>query len=97
MKVQRIALLLAGTLLAATEAVAQQSCQLEGARYPENAVVCSRGIVLNCANGTWQSDQGARCEASNGAYLTPLRPYQPKSGEPIPEYYKEKYPWLKLP
>jgi hypothetical protein len=95
MMVVRSFLLLAAALVA-SEATAQQPCDLEGRAYPENAVVCSRGIVLNCANGVWQSNQGARCDAGNGAYLTPLRPYQPKSNEPIPEYYKEKYPWLGL-
>lgn len=97
MKVGRIVAALVVALLAASATSAQQACQLEGRPYPENAVVCSRGIVLSCANGTWQSNEGARCNGSNGAYLTPLRPYQPKSDEPIPEYYREKYPWLNLP
>jgi hypothetical protein len=96
MRVARTVLPLAVALLASA-AAAQHPCQLEGASYPENAVVCSRGIVLNCANGIWQSNQGARCEVANGSYLTPLRPYKPKSDEPIPEFYREKYPWLKLP
>lgn len=81
-------------LLASATARAQQSCQLEGRSYPENAVVCSRGLQIVCVNGTWQNLEGARCDVRDGSYLTPLRPYQEKSDEPIPEYLLEKYPFL---
>lgn len=81
-------------LLAASTAKAQQTCSLEGRPYPENAVVCSRGLELVCSNGVWQNNEGRRCDSRDGSYLSPLRPYQPKSDEPIPEYLREKYPFL---
>jgi len=83
-------------LAAATAAQAQHDCQLDGQAYPENATVCSNGLVLHCSNGTWQNNDGAHCESRSGSYLTPLRPYKERSDEEIPEYYKEKYPNLGL-
>lgn len=81
-------------LFEASTANAQQTCSLEGRLYPENAVVCSRGLELVCSNGVWQNNDGRRCDSRDGSYLSPLRPYQPKSDEPIPEYLREKYPFL---
>jgi hypothetical protein len=75
---------------------AQQPCMLDGQSYPENAVVCSAGMSLFCANGTWQNNQGARCDSPTGSYLGPRRPLQERSAEPIPDFYKEKYPQLNL-
>lgn len=81
-------------LCATTGARAEGSCTLGGQRYPENAIVCSGGLTLACSNGTWQNNNGARCDAPSGTYLTPLRPYQKYNDEPIPDYYLEKYPGL---
>jgi hypothetical protein len=85
---------IAVALAAASGAHAQQPCSLEGTEYPENAMVCSRGLVQHCENGIWQSNSGQRCDNRDGEYLTPLRPYKPKSDEPIPDYLKEQYPFL---
>ena len=61
------------------------TCTLNGRSYPENAVVCSGGLVNYCANGIWQSNDGSRCDTATGAYLTPLRPYRARNNEPIPK------------
>ena len=71
-------------------------CTLGEKKYPENATVCSNGLEQHCENGVWQNNSGTRCDAGDGDYLTPQRAYQEESDEPIPEYYKEKYPWLNL-
>ena len=81
---------------APTAAWADGSCQLGGREYPENASVCSNGLVLYCSNRVWQNNDGTHCNDPSGAYLSPLRPYTPRSDEPIPEYWKEKYPNLNL-
>jgi hypothetical protein len=73
-----------------------QPCMLNGQLYPENAVVCSNGLAQYCANGTWQNNEGARCDTQSGSYLGPRRPLEEKSAEPIPDFYKEKYPGLNL-
>ncbi len=90
--------IVAAALLVATATVAgaQNTCLLDGVSYPENAVVCSGGLALFCANGTWQNNEGARCDASSGAYLGARRPLQERNAEPVPEFYKEKYPSLNL-
>lgn len=75
---------------------AQQTCMLDGRKYPENASVCSNGLVLFCANGTWQNNEGARCDAQSGSYLGARRPLEEKNTEPVPDYYKERYPGLNL-
>lgn len=72
------------------------SCMLDGREYPENTYVCSGGLQLYCSNGTWQTVDGARCDAPSGSYLGPRRPFEEKSREPVPEFYKEKYPGLPL-
>ena len=78
-------------------AVAQGgSCMLDGQRYPENASVCSNGLVLFCTNGVWQNNEGARCEAPSGSYVGPRRPLSKTNPEPVPEFYKERYPGLNL-
>lgn len=82
-------------ILCATEnARAEGSCMLNGQKYPENAVVCSGGLMLACANHTWQNNNGARCDAPSGTYLTPQRPLQERNAEPIPDFYLKQYPWL---
>ncbi|HEY8517638.1 MAG TPA: hypothetical protein VIS07_19190 [Candidatus Binatia bacterium] len=95
----RSPLLLAALLVLAgpASALAQDgsSCLLDGRRYPENAVVCSGGLVMYCSNGTWQSNDGQRCDARSGAYVSPLRPFAERNTEPIPEEYLEQYPWLR--
>lgn len=75
---------------------AQQPCMLDGQKYPENAQVCSNGLVLFCANGTWQNNEGARCDQQSGSYLGARRPLEEKNTEPIPDYYKQRYPGLNL-
>lgn len=75
---------------------AQQTCMLDGQKYPENAVVCSNGLVLVCTNGTWQNNEGARCDAPSGSYLGARRPLEEKNAEPVPDFYKQKYPGLNL-
>ena len=75
---------------------AQQTCMLNGQQYPENAVTCSNGLVLVCSNGTWQNNEGARCDAQSGSYLGARRPLEERNDEPVPDYYKEKYPGLNL-
>lgn len=93
----KVALSVLGVVLAAaTGAGAQGGCLLEGVAYPENAVVCSRGLALFCANGTWQNNEGARCDTPSGSYLGARRPLQEKNPEPVPDFYKEKYPSLPL-
>jgi hypothetical protein len=82
--------------VAATGAVAQSRCLLDGVEYPENASVCSAGLVLFCANGTWQNNEGARCDAQSGSYLGARRPLEERNAEPVPDFYKEKYPALNL-
>jgi hypothetical protein len=77
-------------------ALAQQTCMLSGQQYPENAEVCSDGLVLACSNGTWQNNQGARCDARSGSYLGARRPFEERNAEPVPDFYKEKYPSLNL-
>lgn len=72
------------------------SCMLDGREYPENSYVCSGGLQLYCSNGTWQTVNGARCDEPTGSYLGPRRPFEEKNPEPVPEFYKEKYPWLHL-
>ena len=84
-------------LLAATGADAQSECTLDGQKYPENTLVCSGGLVNYCANGTWQSSGGARCDAPTGAYLGARRPFEERNTEEVPQFYKDKYPDLKLP
>jgi hypothetical protein len=91
-----VGLLMGSALVAPDDSRGEESCQLGQTRYPSNAVVCSGGLVLYCSNGIWQDNGGQRCDTTDGSYLTPLRPYQEKSNEPIPEFYKEKYPWLHL-
>lgn len=86
------ALLLAG----AAPGRAQQTCMLDGQSYPENAVVCSGGLVMYCSNGTWQGSDGQRCDVANGTYLGPRRPFHDKNAEPVPDFYKERYPDLHL-
>jgi hypothetical protein len=86
-----------GLLLAvASASPAQARCVLDGNEYPENALVCSGGLVLFCANGSWQSNNGARCDTPTGSYVGPRRPFQEHNDEPIPDFYKEKYPELNL-
>lgn len=92
-----MAVMALGMVLATTSgARAQSGCTLEGVPYPENAVVCSAGLALFCANGTWQNNEGARCDASSGSYLGARRPLEERNAEPVPEYYREKYPSLNL-
>lgn len=71
-------------------------CMLDGQRYPENATVCSNGLVLFCTNGVWQNNDGARCDAPSGAYVGSRRPLTERNPEPVPDHYKEKYPGLNL-
>lgn len=86
-----------GLVALATRAAAQPTpCTLNGQSYPENSVVCSDGLALFCANGTWQSNQGARCNAPSGDYLGARRPFEERNAEPVPDFYKEKYPNLNL-
>jgi hypothetical protein len=85
---------LAAAAAAAASAEAAQTCLLDGNSYPENAVVCSHGLQVQCVNGSWQGNDGTRCNSPTGDYTNSFRPYQPKSDEPIPEYYLKKYPWL---
>jgi hypothetical protein len=80
----------------AASAGAQQTCMLDGKPYPENAVVCSGGMSLFCTNGTWQNNEGARCDSTTGSYLGARRPLQDRNAEPVPDYYKKKYPELNL-
>jgi len=90
-------LALALAALAAPDARAQQgACTLDGRTYPEDATVCSNGLALFCTNGVWQNNEGQRCDAPSGAYLGALRPYQERNTEPVPDFYKEKYPGLNL-
>jgi len=96
-KIMQALLSIALVALTATAAWAQKECLLEGREYPENAMVCSGGLVLNCSNGIWQNNDGGRCNAQSGSYVGPLRPFQERNDEQIPEYYKEKYPNLNLP
>jgi len=86
----------AALLLCATSTAAGASCLLDGREYPEDATVCSSGLVLFCTNGTWQNNEGRRCDAPSGAYVGPRRPYQERNTEPVPEFYREKYPGLNL-
>jgi hypothetical protein len=83
-------------LAVATAARAEHTCMLNGQSYPENAVVCSGGLALVCSNGAWQDSHGARCDAPTGSYLGPRRPFQERNAEPVPDFYKEKYPELNL-
>jgi len=83
-------------LVALPGGAAAQDCSLEGRQYPENATVCSNGLALFCGNGTWQSSDGARCNTPSGTYVDSRRPIEEKNTEPIPEFYKEKYPSLDL-
>jgi hypothetical protein len=87
---------LALALCAATSTAARASCMLEGREYPEDATVCSGGLALFCSNGTWQNNEGQRCDAPSGNYLGPRRPLQERNPEPVPDFYKEKYPGLNL-
>jgi hypothetical protein len=91
-----ITMSMVGFLVAATSAVAQSKCLLDGVEYPENAVVCSGGLVLFCANGTWQNNDGARCDTPSGSYLGARRPLAERNPEAVPDFYKEKYPGLNL-
>jgi hypothetical protein len=75
---------------------AQQTCLLSGQKYPENAVVCSNGLALFCTNGTWQNNEGQRCDTESGQYLGARRPLEQRNEEPVPDFYKEKYPDLNL-
>lgn len=75
---------------------AQQTCLLNGQSYPENASVCSDGLAVVCFNGTWQNNDGARCDARSGSYLGARRPFEERNNEPVPDFYKEKYPNLNL-
>jgi hypothetical protein len=94
---RKIALSMIGLLVAAaTSAHAQHTCTLDGQPYPENATVCSGGLLLFCTNGTWQNNEGARCEGPTGAYVGPRRPLQERNAEPVPKFYKDKYPDLNL-
>jgi hypothetical protein len=78
--------LIAGLALALPAAAgAGGTCSLDGRLYPENAVVCSGGLVTYCSNGIWQSNDGSRCDTATGSYLTPLRPYRARNNEPIPK------------
>ena len=81
----------------AASARAEGNCRLGNQVYPENAAVCSQGLSLYCVNGTWQNNQGTRCNAASGSYLSPLRPYRPRNDEPIPEYELQKNPALRNP
>ena len=57
---------MAGVWLLASAAVAaaqSQSCLWEGKSYAEASTVCQAGLQQTCVNGTWQSLDGARCEA----------------------------------
>lgn len=87
---------LCGGLALPGRVAAQQACMLNGQKYPENAVVCSNGLALFCANGTWQNNEGQRCDTQSGSYLGARRPLEERNDEPIPDYYKEKYPELNL-
>ena len=77
-------------------AAAQQTCMLNGQKYPENAVVCSNGLALFCANGSWQNNEGQRCDTQSGSYLGARRPLEGRNDEPVPDFYREKYPDLNL-
>lgn len=83
-------------LAAAAPARAQHACDLNGKSYPENSTVCSGGLALVCSNGVWQDSHGARCDAPTGSYLGARRPLEERNTEPIPDFYKEKYPELNL-
>ncbi|MEW6272323.1 MAG: hypothetical protein AB1689_23825 [Thermodesulfobacteriota bacterium] len=91
-----LAVLLLLASVRAEPARGQSGCMLDGRHYPENAVICSGGIVTYCSNGVWQSNDGQRCDVRSGAYLSPLRPFEERNREEIPEYYREKYPELGL-
>ena len=93
---RRIAWLSGLLLVAVTTAGAEQNCRLEGREYPPDVVVCSGGLALYCSNGTWQNNEGQRCDAPTGEYLGPRRPLAEKNDEPIPQFYKDKYPDLGL-
>lgn len=75
---------------------AQSKCVLDGKAYEENVVVCVGGLVNVCSNGTWQGNDGARCDGPSGSYVGSRRPFDERNPEPVPDFYKERYPDLNL-
>jgi hypothetical protein len=101
---RRILRILAATLcgitwfaVVAPRATAQGGgCMLSGQRYPENASVCSGGLVQFCTNGVWQNNDGARCDGDSGSYVGSRRPLAERNAEQIPDHYKKENPGLNL-
>lgn len=82
--------------LTAAPVSAGDNCQLGSQAYPPNVTVCSGGLSVTCINGNWQNNNGQRCDAPSGTYLGPRRPFEERNHEQVPEYYRKKYPSLRL-
>ena len=79
-----------GALCWAEPAAADGECRLNGASYPQSVTVCSNGLALTCSNGTWQDNNGQRCDQPTGTFLGPRRPFREKNTESIPEEYRNQ-------
>lgn len=67
------------------------TCRLGGKEYPPDVMVCSGGLVVSCQNGTWQNNDGRRCNEPTGSYVGPQRPFSGRNDEPIPEDVLRQY------
>ncbi|MDG2305495.1 MAG: hypothetical protein P8R42_12775 [Candidatus Binatia bacterium] len=83
-------------LFVPTLALAGEDCRRGGESYPSNVTICSGGLAVTCMNGSWQSNDGQRCDGPTGSYIGARRPLQEKNDEPIPEYIREENPGLDL-
>ncbi len=79
-----------------TGSASAMDCRLDGQVYPPDVTICSGGLAVSCVNGSWQNNDGRRCDEPTGSYVGARRPLVGTNPEPIPEYYREAYPGLKL-
>lgn len=42
------------------------NCTWNGREYGEGTTVCQNGLLQLCMNGTWQNNDGERCQAGEG-------------------------------
>jgi hypothetical protein len=54
-------------LFAGSAAAQANNCTWNGQEYAEGTTVCQNGLRQLCMNGTWQNNDGERCQPGEGA------------------------------
>ncbi len=52
---------------AGSAAAQANNCTWNGQEYAEGTAICQNGLRQRCENGTWQNNDGERCEPGEGA------------------------------